>query len=229
MKRPDIIRTAEEVGLDLAKGLQFSIEDLQSYRKGILPARSFLVLLRKVAEPALIAAALILLPLFAAAYFSSSSQGVSLAAGFGIVINAATHIKETADSSGWFRTILYFVGGLGCAGAAVYYATKIPLALYFDVLAKQVWIADGRVTAREEEKPAKGKRDEVITYYFDMKDKRFEVPRIAFNAIDTGGAYRVYYLPRSGVLVAIEPSTLAREAEERERRLATGPVARNLI
>src|SRR5271165_4699830 len=104
MKRPDIIRTAEEVGLDLAKGLQFSIDDLQSYRTGILPARSLLVLLRKVAEPALIAAALIILPLFAAAYFSSSSQGVSLSAGFAIVFSTAGHIKELAESSGWFRT-----------------------------------------------------------------------------------------------------------------------------
>ena len=85
-----------------------------------------------------------------------------------------------ADSSGWFRTILYFVVGIGCVGSSFYYLTKVPLALFFDILAKQVRISEGRVNAREEEKA--GKRDEVITYYFDMKDRRFEVPRPAFNA-----------------------------------------------
>ena len=222
MKRPDIIRTAEEVSIDLAKGLQFSFDDLRSFRKGILPAWSCQLLLRKVLTPVLTAAALIVVPLFGAAYFSSSSQQVSIFDGLAIVVTAVGHIKDMADSSGWFRTILYFVVGIGCVGSSFYYLTKVPLALFFDILAKQVRISEGRVNAREEEKA--GKRDEVITYYFDMKDRRFEVPRPAFNALDGGGAYRVYYLPRSGMLVAIEPTSLAKEAEEKGRRLETGPV-----
>jgi hypothetical protein len=225
----DQVRSAEQIAFDLAKALQFSIGDLSSYRQGIVPVGGCPTLLRKVVEPLLKSAALTLLPLFSAAFYTSSSRHCSLSEGLVILFGSIGHIQQVAETDGWFRTVLYFVAGLVLLGLGVYSATQIPLDLFADILWKRVRMVEGRVSAREEETRVRGKRDEVIIYHFDMKDRTFPVPRSAFQAIDSGGSYRVYYLPRSRALVALEPSVLAREAEEKERKREAQPVIEGLI
>lgn len=217
----DTVRSAEQVGLDLAKAFQISPNDVCDLRHGILPASSFQPLLRKVIEPLLKSAALTLGPLFIAAYFESSSNHTSLSDGLLTIFASVADIKGVAETNGWFRTVLYFVGGLGLLGFGAYFASRIPIDLFADVLAKRVRMAEGRVTTREEEKHVAGKRDEVIQYFFDMKERSFQVSRAAFQAIDEGGLYRVYYLPRSLALACLEPAECARKAEELERRRET--------
>jgi hypothetical protein len=225
----DQVRSAEQIAFDLAKALQFSIGDLSSYRKGIVPVGGCPTLLRKVVEPLVKSAAVTLLPLFLVAYYSSSSRHCSLSEGLLSVFGSIGHIQQLAETDGWFRTVLYVVSGLVLLGLGVYYATRIPLDLLGDILGKRVRMVEGRVSAREEETQVRGKRDEVIVYHFDMKDRTFDVPRPAFQALDSGGCYRVYYLPRSRALIAMEPSVLAKEAEEKERKREAQPVIEGLI
>lgn len=225
----DTIRSAEQICDDLAKAFGFSVADLPAYRDGALPGQARQFLLGKVVKPLLISAALTLLPLFIAAYLTSSSHSCSLSEGLLIVLSMVGHIRDLAETDGWFRAILYFAGGLALLGLAVYYATRIPAALLADLIAKRVRSVEGRVSAREEEKHVRGKRDEVTVYHFDMKVRTFDVSRRAFQALDSGGAYRVYYLPRSQTLVAVEPSVIAREAEEKARKRSATPVVPDLI
>ena len=42
-------------------------------------------------------------------------------------------------------------------------------------------------------------------YYFDVKSERYDVNYAAYRALETGSTYILYVLPRSGVLVAMEP------------------------
>jgi hypothetical protein len=228
MDHSDTVPSPEQLGFDLARALQFSITDLRAFRKGILPATSCQVLFGKVLNPFLRSAALTLLPLFGVAFFISSSRHCSISEGLLIFFSTIGHVRELAETEGWFRTVLYFLAGLALLGIGAYHATRIPLDLLADILNKRVRSIDGRVTAREEEKQVGKKRDDVINYYFEMKQCTFPVNRRAFLALDSGGAYRVYYLPKSRTLVAIEPSVLAREAEEKDQ-VKDRPVAQGTI
>jgi hypothetical protein len=229
MEHLETVRSAEQLGFDLAKALQFSVTDMRAFRKGILPATSCQVLFSRVLSPLLKSAALTLLPLFAVAFLISSSHHSSLSEGVLLFFSRIGHIQDLAETEGWFRTVLYFVVGLVLLGLGVRQALLFPLGLLGDILAKRVRNLDGRVKAREEEKDVGKKRDDVVNYYFEMKQTSFQVNRRAFLAIDSGGAYRVYYLPRSRTLVAIEPSVLAKEAEEKEQNLMARPIADGAI
>ena len=151
MDHSETVRSAEQLGFDLAKALQFSITDLRSFRKGILPATSCQVLFSKVVGPLLRSAALTLVPLFGVAFLISSSRHCSLSEGLLILFSIIGNIREFADNEGWFRTVLYFLAGLTMLGLGAHQATKIPLDLLADIIAKRVRSLDGRVTAREEE------------------------------------------------------------------------------
>ncbi len=209
------VRSAHQVACDLGKSLRCSDADLLLLRQGILPAASWNLLLGKVLQPLVKSGILTLAPLLAAAFLASSSHHCSLSEGLPIVISEIRHMGDLVETEGWFRTILYAATGLALLGFGIYYATRIPLDLLADVLAKRVRSVEGRVTAREEERKVRGKRDEVTYYLFEMKEGAFSVSRATFLALDSGGPYRVYYLPRSRTLVGIEPSALAREADER--------------
>ena len=221
----ETVRSPEQIAFDLAKAMQFSLPDLRSARKGILPLSSFQPLFKKVLRPLVKAAGFTLIPLMTAAYLASPSHKIS--EGLVIVFSILGNIKEFAADHGWLRTILYIMGILVSVGFGVYNATKIPLDIVGDMLAKRVRAAEGRVTVREEDK--KGKRDTVTIYYFQMKERSFQVSRKAYLALDDGGSYRVYYLPRSQTLVAIEPTVLAKEAEEKEQRIQSEQEAPSTI
>jgi hypothetical protein len=210
------VRSAEQIASDLGKAMQFSMQDLHAARKGILPLSTFQPLLGTVLRPLARAAGFILIPWVTAAYFASSHNNCSIFQGLAIVFTNLGHIPDFAKDHGWFRTVLYIKALFLPTGYGFYCATKVPFDLVRDMLGKRVRSAEGRVTLREEDKKVPGKRDEVSFYYFHMKERTFHVSRKAFLAIDDGGSYRAYFLPRSHTLVAIEPSILAKEAEEKE-------------
>jgi len=223
----ETVRSAEQVAFDLGKALNFSVSDMPLYRKGILPAASCQPLLHSVIQPLLKSAGFTLLPLFVAAMIASSSRHASLSDGLLYIFSTVFQMRDFASENGWFKTILYVAAGLTLLGFGIYFATRIPLDLLADVMAKRVRMAEGRVTSREEEKSTS--RDDFSFYYFEMKEHKFQVSRATFVALDSGGLYRVYYLPRSHRLAAIEPAVLGKEAEEKEKRLSTPSVAEPAI
>ncbi len=226
LEHHEFVRSAEQVSSDLGKAMQCSPSDLAAARQGILPISCFQPLLRKVLRPLIKSAVLILAPFLVAAFAGSSH---TIVGGFTAVFTTLGSLPDFAEEHGWFRTILYVKAILGSVGFGVYCATKIPMDVVVDMLGKRVRIAEGRVTTREEDKKVRGKRDEVTFYYFHLKERSFPVSRKAFQAIDDGGSYRIYYLPRSQTLVAIEPTVLAREAEEKELQSRAAQAAPDTI
>jgi len=212
--------------MDLAKAMQFSLGDISSVRKGILPIASFQPLMLKVIRPMIKAFAVILVPWLTAAYLLSPSHKIP--EGLGTIFSMFGNMPDFVEEHGLFRTIILIKSLLVSAGLSVFWFMKVPLDLVRDVLGKRVKWAEGRVTTREEDKKIRGKRDEVSFYYFHLKEKQFQVSRKAYLAIDEGGSYRVYFLPRSQTLIAIEPAILAKEAEEKELH-AQGQAAAGLI
>ncbi|HLJ51596.1 MAG TPA: hypothetical protein VKU01_36570 [Bryobacteraceae bacterium] len=208
MDHIDWVRSPEELFSDLAKALEFRPSLIYQYRKGRLPMSQTRVLLKRILKPLAESAAFTLGPLFLAAYYTAMSSNISLSDGLLQVFGFFMRPWEYAEIHGWLRTVLGIKAALASLGAGVYYATKIPIDLAFDIMAGRVKCSEGRVTVREEEKRLPGRRDESPFYYFEMKERSFEVSREAFRAIDPGGSYRVYYGPRSQVLVAMEPSNL---------------------
>ena len=214
MQYVETVRSPQQVASDLGKALAFSMADLKAYRRGILPPVAQQVLLARVIKPLVLSACLTLLPLLAGAYMISQSRNCSWSDGLVVLFSSVLHIRDVAEVDGWFRVVLYFAGGLLFLVLGAYQASRIPLDLLADVLSKGVRWTEGRVSAREEEKLGQGKRDEVVKYFFEMKDHMFQVSRRAFLALDDGGLYRVYFLPRSHTLLAIEPSVMAKDAED---------------
>jgi len=200
--------------MDLAKAMQFSLADINSVRKGILPVSSFQPLLAKVVRPVIKAIAVVLVPWLTAAYLLSPEHRIS--EGLGTIFGMFGNMPDFVEEHGLFRTIILIKSLVVSAGLSVFWFMKVPLDLVRDILGKRVKAAEGRVTTRDEEKKVRGKRDEVSFYYFHLREKQFQVSRKAYLAIDEGGSYRVYFLPRSQTLIAIEPAILAKEAEEKE-------------
>jgi len=141
------------------------------------------------------------------------------------------HAGRLADSqSTWlvFLAVLHFVGGLAAFGAAawliyIYSATAkrsdpvltviimtlFPgaVGLYLfqrtfkivaDVWAGQVAHAQGHVRKTVS-------RGRSTSYYYWIESLRFRVSGQAYNALVEGIEYRIYYAPRSKLLVGIEP------------------------
>ncbi len=82
--------------------------------------------------------------------------------------------------------------------------TRVPWKLLFDVIAGHVECAQGRVAKGEEE--TKTHRDAGVRYYYRLPDEQpFEVSQLAYRALESGNSYGLFYLPRSRMLVAVEP------------------------
>ena len=82
----------------------------------------------------------------------------------------------------------------------------LPFRLIRDMLGGVVFVAYGRVETEQGENKKRGQPDGVVRYYFRLRDEEiFEVSPQAHDAIDSGGLYAVYYLPRSRVIVSIDP------------------------
>src|SRR5579884_1547868 len=219
MSNLETAKSAEQLAFDLAKALQFTLPDLRAFRRGILPVASCQILLKTALQPIFKSVVISVGSSIALAYLTGSSQHSSLTQKYVDLFSHILNFQEFAQTQGWFIALICVVGGLASVGSSVYLLTRIKINLLADIVAKQVSSFDGRVTDREQETPGATKRDALPDYYFETKMCSFLVNRRAFLAIDSGGLYRVYYLPRSQTLVAIEPALLAREADERERKL----------
>lgn len=195
-------RSKAQVLTDLAKALHFSPDSLETNRKGRLSGEQFRALFGRLAGPAFLAV------LFGGAPFLGWAmvlQPNSVPAGLQLFIGQLTHLGDVADSQGNFAVISR-VGSLVLGlGLAAFMASRISLALYFDLLERSIVSVEGRVIAREETTMRENGRDPIEKYYFDLKGDRHEVNLAAYRAIETGSVYVLYLMPRSRKLVAMEP------------------------
>jgi hypothetical protein len=83
---------------------------------------------------------------------------------------------------------------------------RFPFRLLADMLGGRVYEFSGKISTFEEEGKRKGEPDGITHYYYRLpNDWVVEVRKAEYEALDPGGVYRLYYLPRSRAVVAVEP------------------------
>lgn len=202
-------RSKEHVLGDLAKALHFSPESLEVNRKGRLSAEQIKRLAFRCLRPALLTSIFLFMPLFLWIALTSAQRQVPFLTAASIFFNELLHFADSTEEHGRFGAVLRLGSVVLSLGVALFAAYRFPFALYFDLLDGALYVREGRIVAREEQTLRANGRDPIEKYYFDMKTDRYEVNLAAFRAIENGGVYLVYLLPRSQVLVSLEPKIAA--------------------
>jgi hypothetical protein len=205
-------RNKDQVLFDLAKAFPFSPESLEANRQGQLSMEQFKKLISRCWRPAAIAAVCALAPLLFWTGRTASKQQVSFGDALGIFLSSLVHIGQMTAAHGKFGAFVTLVSTLGLLVYAAYTASRIPMALYFDLLDRKVISKEGRLVTREENILRGNGRDPIERYYFGMKSHYYEVNLGSFRAIENGSVYLIYLLPRSDVLVSLEPKLTGLEA-----------------
>ena len=216
-------RTKEQVLFDLSKALGFSPESLEANRVSRLSSDQF----KKFIGPALAPAGLAIISAAAPFLLWVSLTGMREHAGFfaaaNIFIGQLMHLGEMAEAKGKISTLITVVTILAGLGFAAYNLNRFSLGMYFDLLAREVVAREGRVIAREEQTLRPNGRDPIEKYFFDVKEKRYDVNHAAYKALENGSSYIMYVLPRSGVLVSMEPKIIAKADTPASTRTAAPP------
>lgn len=198
-------RTKDQVLFDLSKALGFSPASLEANRVGRLSADQFKQFFPRSVSPAVIAFFSAVLPFVFWAGSVSMREHVPFAAAINIFIGQLMHLNDMLDSQGKISTLFTVGSILASLVFAAYNGMRFSPGMYFDLLARQVATREGRVIAREEQTLRPNGRDPIEKYYFNLKNDRFDVNFAAYRALENGSTYLVYVLPRSGVLVSMEP------------------------
>jgi len=217
-------RTKDQVLFDLSKALGFSPASLEANRRGRLSPDQFKQFIGRCVSPAVIALFSAVLPIV----FWTGSVGMREHAPFitalSVFIGQLMHLNDMLDSQGKIST-LFTVGSI-LAGLvfAAYMGMRFSPAMYFDLLAREVATREGRVIAREEQTLRPNGRDPIEKYYFNLKNDRFDVNFAAYRALENGSTYLIYVLPRSGVLVSMEPKVVRSGLPKAKPAPPTAPV-----
>jgi hypothetical protein len=205
-------RTKDQVLFDLSKAMGFSPESLEANRLGRLSAEQFKKFIPRCLNPAAIAAVSAIAPFLLWVSLTGMREHVSFPAALGIFVGQLLHIGEMAEAQGKISTVMRVGTVLAGLGFAAYNAMRFSPGMYFDLLAREVVAREGRVIAREEQTLRPNGRDPIENYFFDVKDKRYDVNFACYKALENGSTYLMYVLPRSGVLVSMEPKIIKADA-----------------
>jgi hypothetical protein len=198
-------RTKDQVLFDLSKALGFSPESLEANRLGRLTPEQFKQFIGRCVNPAGLAILSAIAPFLLWIGLTGMREHVSFTAAAGIFIGQLLHISEMADKQGKISTLVTVSTVVGGLGFAAYNLMRFSPGMYVDLLTREVAAREGRVIAREEQTMRPNGRDPIEKYFFDVKDKRYDVNHACYKALENGSTYLLYVLPRSGVLVSMEP------------------------
>jgi hypothetical protein len=198
-------RSKEQVLLDLCKAFPFSAEALQANRQGKLAKEQFSKYISQCSRPATMAVACFLAPLLFWTGITAGKEHVSFVAAFPIFLSNLVRVGELTDPQEKLTAFAALATTVVFLGLAVFLVSRISMPLYLDLLDRKVVVKEGRLVAREHQTMRDDGRDPVEKYYFALKDQRYEVNQASFRALESGAAYVLYFLPRSDVLVALEP------------------------
>lgn len=200
-----MFRTQEQVLYDLARALHFSPETLEINRKGRLASQQIKRLAVRCVRPALLISIFLFLPLFLWTAVTSAREQVPLLSAAPILFSDLLHLSDSIEAHGKFGALFRMGTILAGLAMGIYMLSRFPFALYFDLIDGAVSVREGRIVAREEQTLRPNGRDPVEKYFFDVKTQRYDVNAAAYRAIDPGAVYLIYSLPRSQVLVSLEP------------------------
>jgi hypothetical protein len=198
-------RTKEQVLTDLSKALQFSPESLEANRKGRLSMEQVKLLAPQVIGPMFLTFALAVGPLAAWTYVTAGRRQLSFTNALPALINELLHVHDLFENHGKVGGAMMLASVLVPLAIAAFMALRLPLMLYFDLLDRKVEAKEGRVVAREEQINRANGRDPIERYYFSLRYLNMPVNLAAYRALEAGSLYTVYLLPRSELLVSIEP------------------------
>ena len=200
-----VFRTKEQVLFDLSNAMGFSPESLAANRLGRLSGEQFKKFIGRCLNPAGIAIVSAIAPFLLWVALTGMREHVSFTAALGIFVGQLLHLSEMAEAKGKISTLVTVGTVLGGLGFAAYNLMRFSPGMYFDLLAREVVAREGRVIAREEQTMRPNGRDPIEKYYFDSKNNRYDVNHACYKALENGSTYLMYVLPRSGVLVSMEP------------------------
>jgi len=200
-----IYRSKEKVLFDLSKAMHFSPESLEQNRRGKISAEQFKQYISRCVRSVVMTSACFLAPFLIWTSMTAARQQVSLDAAFRVFLSQLVHVGGLIEAQGKFGALTEVGSTLILLGLAFYFASRFPLALYVDLLERSVVTKEGRVVAREEQTMRPNGRDPIERYYFGIKGDYYDVSAAAFRAIENGSVYKLYLLPRSQVLISMEP------------------------
>ncbi len=198
-------RSKEQVLQDLSQALHFSPECLEANRKGRLSIEQIKLLAPRVARPALLTAIFAVAPFLVWTWMTAQRQQLPFGNAFPVLFTELTHVSDLMEAHGKFGGISVLASILISLGIAALFAFRVPFLLYFDLLDRKVETREGRVVAREEQANRSNGRDPIEKYFFSLRYLNMPVSLAAYRALEPGSIYLVYLLPRSEVLIAIEP------------------------
>jgi hypothetical protein len=198
-------RSKEQVLYDLSKALRFSPDSLEANRKGRLSKEQVKQLSGQCLRPAVLTFVFAVAPFMAWTYVTAGRQQLSFMDAFPALITELTHVNDLFEAHGKMGGVMMLGSILISLAIAAFMALRLPLLLYFDLLDRKVEAREGRVVAREEQINRANGRDPIEKYFFSLRYLNMPVNLAAYRALEAGSIYIVYLLPRSEVLVSIEP------------------------
>ncbi len=190
---------------ELSKALQFSPESLEANRKGQLSGEQVKKLAGQYLPPVFFTWLFAVAPFGVWIYITSTRQHLSSLAALPVFMHEITHVNDLFDAEGKMGGVIMFGSILISLAIAIIMAFRVSLAACADILDRKVSVQEGRVIAREETVNRPNGRDPIEKYFFCLRYLTMPVNLAAYRAIEPGSIYLVYLLPRSQLLVAIEP------------------------
>ena len=138
-------------------------------------------------------------------WIKAGRDQLSFANAFPALITELIHVNDLFEVHGKLGGVIMLGSIVVSLALAALMAFRMPLMLYFDLLDRKVEAREGRVVAREEKINRANGRDPIEKYFFCLRYLTMPVNLAAYRALEAGSIYIVYLLPRSEVLVAIEP------------------------
>jgi hypothetical protein len=200
-----IYRSKEQVLYDLSKALHFSPDTLEANRKGRLSKEQIEGLAPQFAQPAILTIIFAVAPFAIWTWITAQRQQLAVGNAFPALLTELLHVNDLLEAHGKIGGILMLGSIVISLALSLIMASRVPLSLYFDLLAGKVEAREGRVVAREEQINRANGRDPIEKYYFSLRFLNMPVNLAAYRALEAGSIYIVYLLPRSEVLASIEP------------------------
>jgi hypothetical protein len=198
-------RSKEKVLLQLAKALQFSPASLEANRKGRLSKEQIKRIGSRCFQPVFLTLLFAVAPFLAWTHITSTRQKISFLDAAPVLIHNISHVNDLFEAEGKMGGVMMLGSIIISLTFAVLFAFRISLALCADVVDGRVSMQEGRVVAREETINRPNGRDPIEKYFFCLRYLTMPVNLAAYRAIEAGSIYLVYLLPRSELLIAIEP------------------------
>ncbi|HYL72986.1 MAG TPA: hypothetical protein VEU96_02220 [Bryobacteraceae bacterium] len=198
-------RSKEQVLIDLAQAFPFSPEALEANRQGKLAKEQFKKYIGRCSRPATMAVVCFLAPLVFWTAITAGKLQVSFDEAFPVFLSNLVHVSQLAASQGKWGAFVTLTTTIVFLGLAFFMASRISIPLYFDLLDRKVTTQEARLIAHEDQVLRENGRDPIEKYYFGVKGRYYEVNLGSYRALESGSVYLLYLLPRSDLLVSLEP------------------------